>query len=395
MAHAENADTDPGAHRAPSKNALILSGGGARAAYQVGVLTALNEIFPASTHNPFPVICGTSAGAINALAIATHAGSFAEATEDLNKIWRDIEVDQVFYTGWRDLGKGFAQVVASLFNEGVGRTPLALLDNTPLREFMRRHIHFENIDKAIAAGDLEAVCVTAMGYGSGESVSFFQGDPALQGWRRSRRVGRPTKLTVDHLAASSAIPTIFPTVHIDREYFGDGAMRQLAPISPALHLGADRVFVIGVSSNRNPAHWGKRRIPPRHSPSMAQIIGHMFNSAFIDSLEGDIEHLDRVNDLLGKIPGEMREAAGMSLRPVRSLVISPSKELDKIAGRKIRYLPNSLRFFLRATGATASGGGAAAASYLLFAKPFCDELIELGYQDAMWEKDAIEAFFAL
>ncbi len=393
MAQVEKAGTKTETSRPASKNALILSGGGARAAYQVGVLTALNEILPPSAHNPFPIICGTSAGAINALAIATHAGSFNEAVSDLNGIWRNIAIDQVFRTGWRDLGKGFARLGASLFNQGVGRTPIALLDNSPLRAFIRKNISFDNIDKAITAGDLEAVCVTALGYTSGETVSFFQGHSDLQSWRRSRRVGVATRLGVEHLAASSAIPSIFPTVWIGREYYGDGAMRQLAPISPALHLGANKVFVIGVSGNRNPAHWGKKHLPPKHSPSMAQIIGQMLNSAFIDSLEGDLEHLERVNSLLNLIPDELLKAAGMPLRPVKTLVISPSKELDKIAGRKIRYLPKSLRLFLRATGATASGGGAAAASYLLFAKTFCNELIDLGYQDAMWERDAICQFF--
>jgi NTE family protein len=387
MAAVQNSDA------LPRKNALVLSGGGARAAYQVGVLTALNEILPAWAHNPFPIICGTSAGAINALAIATHAGSFTEAVQDLNHLWRNLKVDQVFRAGWRDLSKGFLRLGVSLFNEGVGRTPIALLDNTPLLQMLRATMRFENIDKALSEGDLEAVCVTAMGYTSGESVSFFQGKDHLSGWRRSRRVGVATKLTIEHLAASSAIPTIFPTVRIGGEYFGDGAMRQLAPISPALHLGADKLFVVGVSGNRNPARWAKKRLPARHSPSIAQIVGHMFNSAFIDSLEGDIERLDSVNTLLEMIPQSMRESVGLSLRPVSSLIISPSRELDKIAGRKIRYLPKSLRFFMRATGATARGGGAGAASYLLFAQPFCDELMELGYQDAMWEKDNIQAFF--
>lgn len=378
------------------KNALILSGGGARAAYQVGVLTALNEILPSSTHNPFPIICGTSAGAINALALATHTGSFREAVTDLNNIWRNIALEKVFYTGWYPIAKGLARLAFSLFNEGVGRErPVALLDNTPLRDFLLDKIEFSNIDKGIAAGDLEAVCVTAMGYTSGESVSFFQANTAIKSWRRHRRVGVPSILNIDHLMASSAIPTIFPTVKINREYFGDGAMRQLAPISPALHLGADRIFVIGVSGNRNPAHWGKRRARPRHSPSMAQIIGHMFNSAFIDSLEGDIEHLERVNRLLSYIPDSVKETSGTKLRKVDSLVISPSKELDRIAGRKVRYLPKSLRMFMAATGATTKGGGAATASYLLFVNSFCDELMELGYQDAMWERDNIEQFFAV
>ncbi|MGH1470255.1 MAG: patatin-like phospholipase family protein [Cellvibrionaceae bacterium] len=376
-------------------NALILSGGGARAAYQVGVLNAVNDILPSHLNNPFPIICGTSAGAINALALATHSGDFDEAALDLNRIWKNISTEKIYKSGWYDVNRGILRLVGSLFNQGVGRKdrPLSLLDNSPLRDFLTEIIDFKNIETEIELGRLEAISVSAMGYTSGESVSFFQGKPGLEPWRRHRRVGQQTTLTVDHLLASSAIPTIFPSIKIDKQYFGDGAMRQLAPISPALHLGADAVFVIGVSGNRNPAHWGKKRIAPKHSPSMAQIIGHMFNSAFIDSLEGDIEHLERVNKLLSLIPEDVIDEGGTRLRPVKTMVISPSRELDKIAGRKVRYLPKSMRFYMGATGATARGGGSATASYLLFEKQFCDELMDLGYQDAMWEKEAIEEFF--
>jgi NTE family protein len=378
------------------KTGLILSGGGARAAYQVGVLSALREILPPTVSNPFPIICGTSAGAINALSLASHPDGFAAAADNLNNIWSNISIERVFKPGWFDLTKGLSRLGFSMLNQGIGRKKaVAMLDNSPLREFLTEKIQFENIDKNIEKDCLDAVCVTAMGYTSGESVSFFQSKMGMRSWRRHRRVGLYMKLNVDHLMASSAIPTIFPTVKINREYFGDGAMRQLAPISPALHLGADSVFVIGVSGNRNPAHWGKRRAKPKHSPSMAQIIGHMFNSAFIDTLEGDIEHLERVNGLLKIIGEEVTTKSGAVLKPVKTLVISPSKELDKIAGRKIRYLPKPMRFFMGATGATTRGGGAAAASYLLFEKPFCDELMDLGYQDAMWEKDAILEFFGV
>lgn len=376
------------------KSALVLSGGGARAAYQVGVLQALAEILPASQRNPFPIICGTSAGAINALAIASHPGNFRESVADLLDIWQNLTVDQVYKNSLGELLKGFGKLGLSLFNQGVGKgQPIALLDNAPLHQLIHDRITFKHIAPAIAAGDLDAVCVTAMGYSSGESVSFFQGKPELRGWRRYHRIGTPTQLDARHLLASSAIPTIFPTVRINREYFGDGALRQLAPISPALHLGADRVFVVGVSGNRNPEHWGKRR-PVRHSPSMAQILGHMFNAAFVDSMESDIEHLERVNRLLLMIPEDKRAEAGVPLRPVDSLIISPSQELDRIAGRKVRYLPKTLRFFFSTTGATARGGGATAASYLLFAPQFCGELIELGYQDTMWEADKVRAFFS-
>ncbi len=377
-----------------STNALILSGGGARAAYQVGVLQAVADILP-HLHNPFPIICGTSAGAINAAALAAHPGEFRRSAMDLAKNWRRLEIEQVYKTGWWSLITSASKVALSMFNDGIGKgKPLALLDNSPLREYLLSVIPFENIPRRVASGELEALCITALGYNSGESVSFFQGSSALRAWRRYRRIGTPAKITVDHLLASSAIPTIFPSVELNREYYGDGAMRQMAPISPALHLGADRIFIIGVSGNRNPLHWGRRgKVPPKHSPSMAQILGQMLNSAFIDALEGDIEHLERVNALLNHVSKE-RCSETNHLRPVDTLIISPSKELDKIAGRKIRKLPASMRFFMRRTGATARGGGSAAASYLLFTREYCNELMELGYQDAMWERDAIEVFFA-
>jgi NTE family protein len=371
---------------------LILSGGGARAAYQVGVLKAVAQILPEGSRNPFPIICGTSAGAINAVMLAAHEGSFKSAIEELEEVWGNVDPGHIYRYGWLEMTRGMGRFAQSLFNQGVGRKrPIALLDNSPLRELIRNTVRFKKIDRAIARGDIEAVGVTAMGYTSGQSVCFFQGRPGMEGWQRHRRVGRRTLLNADHLMASSAIPSLFPTTKIEHEYFGDGALRQLAPISPALHLGADRVFVIGVSGNRERLQQTKPR-PSRHSPSMAQVIGHMFNSAFVDSLEADIENLERMNSLLALIPEARRAEHGITLRPIESLVISPSEQLDMIAGRKIRYLPASLRFFLRNTGATTSGGGATAASYLLFAKPFIDDLIALGYKDTMWERAAIEGF---
>ncbi|HEY7883382.1 MAG TPA: patatin-like phospholipase family protein [Cellvibrionaceae bacterium] len=376
-----------------TKTALILSGGGARAAYQVGVLQALADIIPESIEHPFPIISGTSAGAINAMALAAHPGSFRQAVSDLAKIWHALSIDQVYYHSWLDLFKGFGLIGLSLFNEGVSRKrPLSLLNNAPLWTLLGNSLDFSQVAKNIEAGHLHAVSVTAMGYTSGQSVSFFQGRPELTSWQRFRRAGVPTSIKLEHLLASSAIPTIFPSVRINREYFGDGALRQLAPISPALHLGADALFVIGVSGNRNPKSWNKR-VTVKHSPSMAQIVGHLLNSAFVDALENDINHLERLNSLIELVPAEVREAQNIELRPVRNMVISPSKGVDAIAGRKVRYLSSSMRFFLRAIGATTKGGGATAASYLLFAKPFISELIELGYQDTMWESDKIKQFF--
>jgi NTE family protein len=376
------------------KTALILSGGGARAAYQVGVLQALAEVLPDDCENPFPIICGTSAGAINALAIAAHKGNFKSAVNALAYMWQHLDIGQVYLHGWGDIVKGISYLGLSLFNEGMGRRrPLSLLDNAPLWNLLGSKINFENLTHAIDSGKLLAVSISAMGYTSGHSVSFFQGDPALQGWSRYRRSGVATQLRLEHLLASSAIPTIFPAVRINREYFGDGALRQLAPISPALHLGADALFVVGVSGNRS-APKANRRVPHRHSPSMGQIIGHLFNSAFVDALEGDLEHMQRMNELLQLIPEDVRMKEGIVLRPVDNMVISPSYPIDGIAGRNVRYLPKSLRFFLRAIGATAKGGGATAASYLLFSNEFITELMALGREDTLAEADNIRKFFA-
>jgi len=376
------------------KTALILSGGGARAAYQVGVLQALAEVLPDDCENPFPIICGTSAGAINALAIAAHKGNFKSAVNALAHMWQNLDIGQVYLHGWSDIFKGLGYVGLSLFNEGMGRRrPLSLLDNAPLWNLLGSRINFGNINHSIDSGKLLAVSVSAMGYTSGHSVSFFQGNPALEGWSRYRRSGVATQLRLEHLLASSAIPTIFPAVRINREYFGDGALRQLAPISPALHLGADALFVVGVSGNRS-AVKANRRVPHRHSPSMGQIVGHLFNSAFVDALEGDLEHMQRMNELLKLIPDDVRKSEGILLRPVDNMVISPSYPIDGIAGRNVRYLPKSLRFFLRAIGATAKGGGATAASYLLFSNEFIMELIALGREDTLAEAENIRAFFA-
>ena len=376
------------------KRALILSGGGARAAYQVGVLKALAEILPDDIENPFPIICGTSAGAINALAIAAHKGNFKSAVNALSNMWQNLDIGQVYLYGWGDIFKGLAYLGFSLLNEGMGRKrPLSLLDNAPLWNLLGSKINFENLTHAIDSGRLLAVSVSAMGYTSGHSVSFFQGHHDLKGWNRYRRVGVPTHLRLEHLLASSAIPTIFPAVRINREYFGDGALRQLAPMSPALHLGAESLFVVGVSGNRT-ALKANRRVPHRHSPSMGQIVGHLFNSAFVDAMESDLEHLERMNQLLRLIPEEQRIKEGIYLRPVDNMVIAPSSPIDTIAGRNVRYLPKSLRFFMRATGSTAKGGGATAASYLLFSNEFINELMELGRGDALAAAENIQTFFA-
>jgi len=377
-----------------ANSALILSGGGARAAYQIGVLKAIKDILP-SAGNPFDTYVGTSAGAINAVALAAQADDFEKSIEQLDTLWGDLTPDRVFRTGAGDLFGGVFRIARSFFHEGVDyHRPLSLLDNSPLNKFLKDHIRFSNIDKNIRSGVLKAISVTALAYNSTNSVYFFQGRDGLEEWRQARRIGVKADIGVEHLLASTAIPWVFPTVRIGREYFGDGAIRQLSPISPALRLNANKVFVIGVSGNRAAtARRSRRPVYAKHPPSMGQMAGHMLNSAFVDSLDSDIEHLETLNKLVALIPEEKRHLAEFPLRMVDSLVISPSKEIDKIAGRHIRYMPKQVRLLFRSSGVSAKMGGSALGSYLLFVPSFIEELIDLGYQDAMWEKQAILDFF--
>ncbi len=372
------------------KTGLVLSGGGARGAYQVGVLKAIAELQPKHAHNPFSIISGTSSGAINAVALAASANNFRLAVKKVEKIWRTLHVDRVYESGVLDLMKSGGRLFTSLLNRGTGTTrPLALLNNDPLRELLSRSIQFRNIQKRIDSGFLDAVAITASGYSSGESVSFFQGTAEIEKWRRTRSVGVPTILNEDHLMASSAIPTIFPAQKVNREYFGDGSLRQLSPISPVIHMGAERILVIGVS--------GHTTNPPREhdrarSPSMAHMVGHVFKCAFIDSLEADIEHLVRVNALIKELELKNYSADRGQLRYIDFLAINPSVQFDEIAGRHVRDLPAGMRAIMKMTGATGGKGGASMASYLLFEPDFCRELIDQGYQDAMEQEQDILDF---
>ena len=368
-------------------NALVLSGGGARAAYQVGVLKAIADIMPPTTRNPFGIISGTSAGAINAVGLASQADNFRNAVYNMESVWKFFQPEQVYRTDpWGVFCNTGRWLMSLIVN--ASQKPVSLLNNQPLAQLMARLIHFDHIQEAIDEGHLRAISVTASGYNSGHSVAFFQGSPDISAWKRHQRIGMRTHLRLEHLMASAAIPTIFPAIQINREYFGDGAMRQLAPISPALHLGARKVLVVGVSGNRSAPQVQR---PMDGYPSLAQISGHLLNSVFLDSLEYDIERLERINRLLRTIPASVREKAKLGLHPVDSLVISPSQCLDRIAAKYLHVLPRSIRFFLHGIGATRSSGSSVL-SYLLFDKLFCRELIELGYHDAIDKASQIENF---
>ena len=369
---------------------LILSGGGARAAYQVGVLAAIAELLPAGAINPFPVIVGTSAGAINAVSLASGAMDFTRAVEHLTLFWQGFESRRVLRSDWSGVLHQATRFFAhSLLGLG-SHVPVALLDSSPLRDLLQDRINFPGVEQAIAGHHLRAVAVTAFGYSSSQAVTFYQGKGTINGWLRHRRIGMPTALTVEHLLASSAIPLLFAPVKIGEEYFGDGAVRQSAPISPALHLGANRVLVVGVSGNpRGPdLQAGQSHYYNAQQPTLAQIGGHMLNSTFIDSLEGDIELLERMNHFSRLLP---RHTDNLGLSPVEVLVIAPSQPIDEIAARHRHELPAALRVFLRGPGATKTSG-AGVLSDLLFESGYCRELIELGRRDAMAKHDALCEF---
>jgi NTE family protein len=368
---------------------LIMTGGGARAAYQVGVLRALVEILPDSVRTPFPIICGTSAGAINAAVMAVDAGDFRRGVRRLMTVWKNFHVHHVYRSDpWGALSNSVRWVLAVLSGGKTSSKPVSLLDNTPLAKLLAAHVDFAGIQRQIDAGDLSAFSVTCSGYTSGQSVSFFQGAPGHEPWQRARRIGISMPITLDHLLASSALPFIFPPKHINREYFGDGSMRQIAPVSPALHLGADRLLVIGVGRQ---LHHQTDRVKVTTHPSLAQIAGHALNSIFLDSLEVDLERLQRINRTIEMIPGEILERTNYPLHRVDFRVISPSEELEQIALRHSGELPRTIRALLYTVGATRKSG-ANLLSYLLFEKSYCRALIQLGYQDTMTRKDDLLSF---
>jgi len=366
---------------------LVLTGGGARAAYQVGVVKAVRDVLGNPVKNPFPIVCGTSAGAINAAALAVQADDFTRAVANLLEVWEHMRCDHVYRTDFPSIMKSGARWLATMMLISRGN-PVSLLDNAPLRDMLAKTMPFERIQQHIDSGALYAVCVTASGYTSGQSVSFFQGGSGLEGWARNQRIGAAVVMQLDYLLASSALPFIFPAVKVHREYFGDGSMRQIAPVSPALHLGADRVLIVGTGRQT----MDQARARSNVYPSLAQIAGHALNSIFLDSLAVDIERLERINRTVTLIPPDKLEGSSISLRPVKVLFITPSQPIERIAARFVHELPRSVRFILRPTGAL-SRSGSNLASYLLFEESFCRALIDLGYQDTMAREAEVKAFF--
>jgi NTE family protein len=373
------------------KAALVLTGGGARAAYQVGVLLAVSKLSSNRRRNPFPILCGTSAGAINAAGIACLADNFGKGVAVLASFWRNMHANHIYRADPLGLGLSGAHWMTMLTLGWLIRSrPRSLLDNSPLRDLLSRHLDFRGIERSIANGALHALSISASGYESGDNINFFQGNASAQPWHRVQRIGIRSKIGVDHLLASSAIPFIFPATKIHREFFGDGSMRQLAPISPAIHLGAERVLIIG--AGRKNEHVERRQVD--NHPSLARIAGHALSSIFLDSLAVDIERMQRINRTLSAIPPTVRENTDIPLRPIKALIISPSERLERIAAEHAGALPWAMRMLLGGIGGMNRRNGTLT-SYLLFEKPYTRALIDLGYTDTMARSDEVGEFLDL
>jgi len=374
------------------KTALVLPGGGARGAFQVGVLKAAAELMPRGTVNPFGIVSGTSAGAINSVVLAAKARRFRVAIAELERVWGNFRCHHVYRTDNLAMLKSSMQWLGALVTGGtLVRMPKSLLDNSPLRALLSRNVRFPRIEHGIDQGWLDAVSVTAAGYSSAKSTSFFEASDGHVEWSRTRRSGVRSRLNLDHLMASIAVPMIFPPVRVGDEYFGDGAMRQATPLSPAVHLGADRILVVGV---RNEIADGSADpgTPPAY-PSFAEIAGYTLDTLFMDGMYSDLERLSRINQLLDSVPAEHRGPKLSRMRPIDTMVIVPSEDLRVLAHRHREALPVALRTLLWGISGRGRGEGRLL-SYLMFEQAYTRELIELGYRDAMRVRDQLQDFIA-
>jgi NTE family protein len=401
------APIDPDKPAAPT-TALVLTGGGARAAYQVGVLKGISRLrrdCHAPRGNPFQVIVGTSAGAVNAAALASHADQFDLAVSKIAAVWRAFSADQVYRAdSWGVIRTGANWLTMLTAGWAIARWRKAkaqsLLDNEPLRALLQGMVHLPRLPEVMRKGHLRALAISASSYSSGDHVTFYSSALDVPPWRRQHRHSVCGPITIDHLMASSAIPFVFPSVQLDfegqREWFGDGSMRQSAPIAPAVHLGAHKVVVVGSGRMHEPV---ARRPSDPQAPNLAQIGGHALSSIFLDGLATDIERLTRINRTLSLMSHEARERT--TLRPIETLVIAPSQRLDDIAANHVDALPAPVRGLLRGVGvegtkgdpATAPMRGSALASYLLFESAYTRPLMLLGEADTLARRDEVMAFF--
>lgn len=374
---------------------LVLTGGGARAGYQVGALRALAEI-AGDTAIPFDVIAGISAGAINGVAVAAGAEELKAACDRLRDVWCQLTPDTVFRTDTLRLASIGTRWIRDLSLGGlVGKGRINfLLDTSPLRELLRRVIPFTRMRRHLRAGRLRGVAVSATNYHTGSGVTFFEGAADIRPWTRSTRIGVRARLTLDHVMASAAIPVFFPPVALDGSFYGDGCVRMHYPLSPAIHLGADRIVAVSVRHLRRPEETVAREARRKTDEMpISEIAGVLLNAVFLDSVDSDLERLERTNRTLALVPREKLAAGSLEVRRIPALVLRPSQDLGRLARDEYRRFPAMLRYLLRGLGASAQAGEDLL-SYLAFEPVYVRRVIELGYSDTMARRDEIREFLA-
>ncbi len=370
-------------HKTDKKVALLLTGGGARAAYQVGVLKAIAQQFPRNSKVPFQIICGTSAGAINGTAVACYASCFHLGVRKLEWVWKNFHTSHVYYSDYLRATYHLVRGFLSAFQaDYANHKPVSLLDNKPLKILLNELLDLKRLDRNIMGGYLDSVSVTTSCYNSGDSITFFQSRDASE-WQRSRRCGQRTLLGIHHLMASAAIPLVMPSVRINQHYYGDGSVNQLSPLSAPIHLGADKILIIGLEQPRK--YDATQQLP--HHPNLSTIAGHLLDSIFSDTLTADLERMERVNKTIRTLNEHQIQS---ELKPIQSLLINPSTNFNQLASEHFLALPMAVRSLLRTIGIK-QHSDSSLASYLLFEKSFTRRLIELGYEDGIRQMDQIMA----
>ena len=370
------------------KIGLVLPGGGARAAYQVGVLKAISELIPDS--NPFSIISGTSAGAINASLLASRSQSLKEAVEVLSGVWCNFKTNKVYRTETTVMLKSIFQWLLTVSSGGVlVKNPKSLLDNSPLRQLLEDTINLEGIKNNIDKGNLDAFAITAASYSSKKSVTFFQSEEDDIDWERFLRVGVKTDILINHLMASIALPLIFPAVKINNEYFGDGAMRQATPLSPAIRLGAEKLLIITTDSKSPNNQLTDNQI----YPSIGEVGGYMLDALFTGGLLSDLERLDRINQIIENSGNNSVQTSNKKMKHLDYCVISPSKDIKKIAKEHYKDVPYSVKLLMKGLGLK-NREESELLSFLLFESSFTSSLIQLGFEDGMTNQSEIKAILA-
>jgi NTE family protein len=371
------------------KIALVLSGGGARGAYQVGVISAIAQIMQESkASTKIDIYTGVSAGAINASFMATFSDDFVLGAKKLVDLWSSLTSDQVFYTDAVHLGKIGLQWMGGLSFGGLtgGATApgRALLNTAPLGKLISKSCDFSRIERNIKNQHMRALAVTAIDYQNSNAVTFVQGDSDIPDWHKSRRMSEKTTIQMQHILASSAIPLLFPSVDVGPRHFGDGCVRNTHPCGPSIYMGAEKLIIIGVRSQEGLAS----EIPSgdlNTPPSVAKVMNVILNSVLLDGIDLDVERLKRVNDFVAKVPETSR--SGLNYKPLEFAWICPSVDIGKIAFSKSSKLPRLIRYLIKGLGTIEEASEIV--SYLLFEPAFCSQLIELGFEDGMREKDQI------